>query len=152
MESIYQQTKLIPMPELKTYDLFLSHAWRYNEDYYRLEEMLRDAPLFNWRNYSVPKHDPLLDPNTYGGKAKLTELLGRQVKPVNCVLILGGMYAAHSEWILKEIKLAQDYDKPILGIYPWGQKNMPLAIKNAADELVGWNTSTIVSAIRRNSI
>lgn len=140
------------MPELKTYDLFLSHAWRYNDSYYRLEEMLKEAPLFNWRNYSVPKHDPLIDPNTPAGKAKLTELLNRQVRPVNCVLILGGMYAAHSEWILKEIKLAQDLNKPIVGIYPWGQQNMPLAIQNTAIELVGWNTSSIVSAIRRNSL
>jgi hypothetical protein len=86
------------------------------------------------------------------GKAKLTDLLNKQVRPVNCVLILGGMYAAHSEWILKEIKLAQDLNKPIVGIYPWGQQNMPLAIQNAAIELVGWNTSSIVSAIRRNSL
>jgi MTH538 TIR-like domain (DUF1863) len=140
------------MPELKTYDLFLSHAWRYNDDYYKLEKMLKEAILFKWRNYSVPKHDPLIDPNSYAGKAKLTELLDRQVKPVNCVLILGGMYAAYSEWILKEIKLAQGYNKPIIGVYPWGQQNMPLAIQNAATELVGWNTNTIVSAIRRNSL
>jgi hypothetical protein len=114
--------------------------------------MLKEALFFKWRNYSVPKHDPLIDPNTYVGKAKLTELLDRQVKPVNCVLILGGIYAAHSEWILKEIKLAQSYKKPIIGVYPWGQQNMPLAVQNAANELVGWNTSTIVSAIRRNSL
>lgn len=140
------------MPELKTYDLFLSHAWRYNADYYRLEDMLDQARLFSWRNYSVPEHDPLIDPDTSVGKAKLTSLLDKQVRPVNCVLILGGMYAAYSEWVLKEIKLAQAYDKPIIGIYPWGQQNMPLAIQNAADELVGWNTNSIVNAIRRNSI
>lgn len=140
------------MPELKTYDLFLSHAWKYNDDYYRLEKMLNEASLFKWRNYSVPKHDPVIDSKTYAGKAELTELLRRQVKPVNCVLILGGMYVAYSEWILKEIKLAQSYNKPIIGVYPWGQQNMPLAIQNAATELVGWNANTIVSAIRRNSI
>ena len=140
------------MPDLKTYDLFLSHAWRYNEDYYRLEKMLKEASLFYWRNYSVPSHDPLIDPNTYIGKAKLTELLDRQIKPVNCVLILGGMYAAYSEWILKEIEIAQKYRKPIIGIYPWGQINMPVAVQNAATELVNWNTSTIISAIRRNSL
>ena len=56
------------MPELKMYDLFLSHAWRYNDDYYKLEKMLKEASLFKWRNYSVPKHDPLIDPNSYAGK------------------------------------------------------------------------------------
>lgn len=140
------------MPTLKTYDLFLSHAWRYNNDYYRLEKMLDEASFFSWRNYSVPEHDPLIDQNTIIGRAKLATLLDNQVRPVNCVLILGGMYAAYSEWIQKEIQIAQNYRKPIIGIYPWGQQNMPIAIQNAATELVGWNTNTIVDAIRRNSI
>lgn len=140
------------MPSLKTYDLFLSHAWKYNEDYYRLEEMLKDANLFKWRNYSVPIHDPLINPNHPVGKVKLTHLLNKQLKPVNCVLIIGGMYAAHSEWILKEIEIASNFKKPIIGIYPWGQINMPMAIKKSAVELVGWNTNSIVQSIRRNSI
>jgi hypothetical protein len=105
------------MPELKSYDLFISHAWRYNLDYYNLEKMLKEASNFLWRNYSVPIHDPLVDPKSDSGKAKLISLLDNQVKPVNCVIILGGMYAAHSEWILKEIQIATSYKKPILGVY-----------------------------------
>lgn len=140
------------MPTLKTYDLFISHAWRYNEDYYRLVKMLKEAPLFYWRNYSVPEHDPLIDPNTTVGKAKLTTLLDNQIRPVNCVLILGGMYAAYSDWILTEIKIAKAYYKPILGVYPWAQQNMPRVVQEASNELVGWNTSTIIAAIRRISL
>jgi hypothetical protein len=140
------------MPDLKTYDLFLSHSWRYNEDYYRLEEMLNNASFFKWRNYSVPEHDPVIDPNTSAGKVKLVELLEKQVKPVNCTLILGGMYAAHSEWILTEINIAKKYKKPIIGVYPWGQQNMPKAIQDAANELTFWNTDSIISAIREFSI
>jgi len=140
------------MPELKTYDLFISHAWRYNADYYRLEELLQKASYFKWRNYSVPEHDPLIDPDSYTGRSKLAPLIDKQIKPVNCVIILGGMYAAYSEWIQKEIKIAESYNKPILGIYPWGQLNMPSAVKNSAIELVGWNTATIVDAIRRYSL
>ena len=34
------------MPSLKTYDLFISHAWRYNADYNRIVEMLNAAPDF----------------------------------------------------------------------------------------------------------
>lgn len=39
------------MPELKTYDLFISHAWKSieNSEYYRLVELLKAAPLFKWR-------------------------------------------------------------------------------------------------------
>ncbi|CAA0148364.1 conserved hypothetical protein [Tenacibaculum maritimum] len=140
------------MPNLKTYDLFLSHAWKYNSDYYRLEGMLKNAPLFTWRNYSVPVHNPLIDPNTPVGKRFLTNELDQQVRPVNCVIILAGMYAAYSEWIEKEINIANSYNKPIIGVKPWGQERVPLIVQNNAREMVGWNTNTIVSAIRRNSI
>lgn len=141
------------MSELKTYDLFISHAWQYNDDYYRLEELLNEAPRFKWRNYSVPVHDPLIDPDTSVGRAKLIELLKNQIRPVNCVVILGGMYALYSYWILKEIELAKSfYDKPIVAVYPWGQKNMPKVVQDAANEIVNWQTSSIVDAIRRQSI
>ncbi|MGG1254165.1 TIR domain-containing protein [Brevibacillus agri] len=140
------------MPLLKTYDLFISHAWKYNEQYYKIVEMLDNAPLFNFRNYSVPKHDPLVDPNTDVGKRKLIALLDKQVKPVNCVLIIAGMYVAHRFWLQTEIDLAEKYNKPIVGIKPWGQERVPLEVQNAADIIVGWNTESIVKAIRTYSI
>ena len=37
------------MPTLKTYDLFISHAWEYNSEYYRLINLLNEAQLFRWR-------------------------------------------------------------------------------------------------------
>jgi hypothetical protein len=140
------------MPPLKTYDLFLSHAWRYNSDYYQLEQFLKAAPYFKFRDYSVPVHNPLVDPNTPSGIKFLTGELERQVKPVNCVLVMAGMYATHSEWIKREIDLANKFNKPIIGIIPWGQQRVPLVVQNAAHDMVNWNTASIVSAIRRNSI
>ncbi|WP_300303128.1 TIR domain-containing protein [Ferrovibrio sp.] len=90
------------MPALKTYDLFVSHAWRYNDDYYRLVKLLEDASNFYMRNYSVPKHDPAIDPNTQAGKARLKAALEAQIRPVNCVLILAGMY----RWMLATMSVA----------------------------------------------
>lgn len=140
------------MPSLKTYDLFLSHAWKYNSDYYALEKLLKSARNFYFRNYSVPAHNPLIDPKTPSGKKKLTEELDQQVRPVNCVLILSGMYAAHSEWIEKEIKLARKYNKPIIGVRPRGQVRVPLLVQLYADEMVNWNTDSIVRAVRNHAI
>lgn len=140
------------MPSLKTYDLFISHAWTYSEDYLKLENLLKAAPLFAWRNYSVPMHDPLVDPNTLVGKQKLTSMLDNQIRPVNCVLIISGMYAIYREWIQKEIVLAQNYNKPIIGVIPRGQERTPVDVQNAAKTMVGWNTDSIVSVIRTYSI
>ena len=136
------------MPALKTYDLFISHAWTFNAEYERLVKMLNAAPNFKWRNYSVTKQDPL-DVNN---DTKLTEALKRQIRPVNCVLILAGMYVNHRKWIKKEITIAQDLNKPIVGIKPWGQQRTPTEVQDAAEIMVRWNTDSIVKAIRAYSI
>jgi Thoeris protein ThsB, TIR-like domain len=140
------------MPELKTYDLFISHAWKYHEDYDRLVEMLNNAPNFKWRNYSVPQHDPKIDPNTNVGYAKLKTELEKQIKPVNCVIVLAGMYAAYSGWIGEEMNIADSYSKPMGGVNPWGQQRTPTAVSGRVKEMVGWNTATIIAAIRNYSI
>jgi len=136
------------MPRLKTYDVFISHAWNYHDDYYRVEKFLNDAPLFRWRNYSVPKHDPLQLPST----SALKDQLRKQIRPVNVVLILAGMYVAHRDWIQFEIDFADAISKPMIGIRPWGQQRIPSAVTDAVDEMVGWQTTSIVSAIREWAI
>jgi len=140
------------MPDLKRYAIFISHAWRYNAEYYRLEKMLNEAPLFKWANYSVPEHDPKIDPDTAAGKKTLMEALKKQIRPVNCVLIISGMYVPYSYWIQAEIDFANLIDKPIIGIKPWGSEQIPLAVQEAAKIMVGWNTSPIIEAIRRYAL
>lgn len=131
------------MPELHRYRIFISHAWDYNEDYYRLIEYLNDAPNFVYSNYSVPQHDP-----AHGG---LREALRRQIRPVEVVLILAGMYANSSDWIQFEIDFASGLSKPMVGVRPWGSQRAPVAVQGAVNEMVGWNTPSIVAAIRRNA-
>lgn len=135
------------MPALKTYDLFISHAWDRNEEYERLINMLNNnASFFVWRNYSAPITDPLR------GGPDLGAQIRNQVRPVNAVLILAGMYVNHRQWIQHEIELAQSYSKPIIGIYPWGQERAPVQLTQAAVAMVGWNTDSIVAAIRKHAI
>jgi hypothetical protein len=138
------------MPALKTYDLFLSHMWRKtdNSEYYKLESFLKEANNFSWRNYSVPEHDPL---GTKTDK-ELREALNRNIRPVNCFLIVSGMYVNHRKWIIEELEIAKSYGKPIVGIIPWGQERTPLGVQNAAKEMVGWNTESIVAAVRKWSL
>jgi len=140
------------MPELKIYDIFISHAWRYSDDYYSLVKLLNEAPNFTWRNYSDPKHDPVVDPDDDVGRRKLVKELDEQIRPVNCVIIISGMYVAYSDWIQTEIDIAKQYRKPIIGVKPLGQERTPQAVQDVADEMVGWNTDSIVSVIRRHAL
>lgn len=141
----------------RTFNIFISHAWKYSSEYSRLEALLnsvRENPLrkFNYKNYSVPKHNPLVDPKTEVGFRKLKSELDGQISPTSCVLIISGMYVAYRPWIQLEINIANKYHKPIIGVIPRGQINIPLEVKNSAYELVGWNTESIVAAIRKHSL
>ena len=65
------------------------------------------------------------------------------------MVIVSGMYINHSDWIQLEINFAKSISKPILGIKRWGEQRSPLAVVAAADEMVSWNSASIVAAIRR---
>jgi hypothetical protein len=131
------------MPILYPYRIFISHAWSYNDAYYRLINYLNAAPNFSYRNYSVPEHDGVTGGN------QLSENLRNQIRPVQVVIILGGMYVSHSNWIQFEIDFAHSIGKPILGVRPWASQVIPSAVNQASDEIVGWNTTNIINAIRR---
>ena len=136
------------MPQLKRYRVFISHAWTYNKSYFRLIDMLNKTPYFHWENYSVPRHDPLQTKT----KRELTQALSNQIKPTNIVIILAGMYVNYREWIEKEINIALELKKPIIGIAPRGSQIIPQVIRKVAKIIVGWNTQSITNAIRRYAI
>lgn len=136
------------MPTLRNYDLFISHSWDYNEDYHRLVEFLKAAPNFLWRNFSVPDHDPL----DGGSATKLHAELERQIRNVHAVLILAGMYVNHREWIQREIDMAIGLRKPMIGIRPWASERIPDVLQRSCVAIVGWNTNSIVDAIRAHAL
>lgn len=135
------------------YKLFISHAWKYDEQYNNLESKLRayqnDYPYsFTWTNYSVPKAKPLLDPNLSHNDKELTEALDEQIRQASCVLIIAGMYVPYKKWIQKEIEIAKKYNKKIIGIKVWDSERIPIDVQLAADKMVGWNTPSIVKTIK----
>lgn len=128
-----------------TYSLFISHSWTYSGAYDRLVEMLNDAPGLSYKNYSVPKDDPIHNA-TYD--YQLRAAIRNQMQHASCILILAGVYSTYSKWINIEIQLAQEMGKRIIAVELWGAKKSSLVVKNAADKIVGWNTSSIVKAIK----
>ena len=91
---------------MKSFHIFISHAWRYSEDYSKVVDWLNEAQAegkLTWSNYSVPQHDPLIDQGTSVGKKKLQGLLEAQIRPASKIIVLSGMYAAYSNWIDFEV-------------------------------------------------
>lgn len=134
----------------KTYNIFISHAWKYSEQYNQVVKWLNEAQsegTFTWKNYSVPEHDSLTDPGTVVGKKKLKDMLDAQIKPASIVIILAGMYVAHSDWIDFEVDTAKAYEKYIIGVKPWGQERIPTKVSDNANIMVGWNKKSIIDAV-----
>lgn len=136
---------------MKQYSVFISHSWQYGDAYEKLIKMLDNDPRFNYKNYSVPKDDPIHNaPN-----AELLEAaIKRQMTFCDVVIILAGVYSTYSKWINKEINLAKKgftSPKPILAIEPWASEKTSAVVKENADKIVGWNASTIISGIRELS-
>ena len=133
---------------MRTHNLFISHSWSYPNQYDNLVRLLRARSYFTFKDYSVPRTDPI---HNAGTDAKLREAIRNKMAPCGVVLILAGVYASYSKWIDKEIALAENgfgQRKPIIAIEPWGSERTSARVKEAADRIVKWNTESVVGAVK----
>lgn len=127
------------------YHLFISHSWAHGDAYDGLISLLNKNPYFDYKDYSVPKNDPI---HNAGTDAQLKVAIRNQMQHASCVLILAGVYSTYSKWINIEIDLANEMGKRIIAIEPWGAERTSIIVKKNANQIVGWNSSSIISAIR----
>ena len=133
---------------MNTYSLFISHSWRYADQYERLVSLLRKRSYFAFKDYSVPPDDPI---HNAGSDAQLRKAIRNQMSPCHIVLIPAGVYVTYSKWINIELALAKKgftQPKPIIGIIPRGNVRISESVQDVADTIVRWNTESIVKAIR----
>jgi len=138
------------MPTLRTYRLFISHSWAYGDAYNRLVQFFDEHPNFQWADYSVPQDDPIHDAKN---EAQLYEAIKGQIAQAHCVVMLAGVYSTYSKWINKEIEISKEvFSKPLIAVEPWGSEKTSTVVKDAADVIVGWNSASIVKAIREYAL
>lgn len=150
--SLFTPPPLRPTFALRRYGLFISHAWDYKGEYEGVVNLLNSDRSFLWNNLSVPEDKPLPVllqlPKSY---RYLVRQIDERISRADCLLVLAGMYVAHRGWIQSEIEAAKDFRKPIIAVQPRGNERLPEAVMHAADEKVGWNTASIVFAIRKRA-
>lgn len=130
------------------YNLFISHSWTYSDSYNSLIKLLDNDPFFQYKNYSVPKDNPIHDAKN---DVELYNAIKNQMQYASVVLVLAGVYSSYSRWIDKEIYIAKHefmFPKNIIAIEPWGAERTSLNVKMNSDRIVRWNTSSIVNAIK----
>lgn len=128
-----------------TYNIFISHAWEYNEDYKTIVKWLDNSNM-DWRNMSIPEHNPKEADNN----SELKQKIDNNINESKVFIAIAGMYAAQNtrEWINIEIGIANKYNKPFIGIIPRGHERIPEIIKDSADKLVKWNSQSLIGAIK----
>ncbi|MCY4174463.1 MAG: TIR domain-containing protein [Cyanobacteria bacterium MAG CAR3_bin_5] len=135
----------------RTYNLFISYSWKHEGHYHGLENLLKS---FGFNNYSVPKDDPI---HNAGNDTQLQQAIKNQISPCSAVIVLAGVYATYSKWINKEIDLAKGglakggfiKPKPVISVRPWSNRRISQTVRDAADRLVGWNTQSVIGAIKK---
>ena len=130
--------------------VFISHSWSYSADYDTLAGWISNkahsigSASLDFRNYSIPKDDPI---HITHGTAKLHKAIIDKVARAHVVVIPTGMYANYSKWIEAEVVGAEQHSKPILAVYPRGQRKNSGFVLDAAYTACGWNRASVVRAI-----
>ncbi|MDN4871816.1 TIR domain-containing protein [Bacillus cereus] len=132
----------------KKHNLFISHSWAYTDAYEKLIKLLEKDEDFSYKNYSVPKDDPIHNANN---DKELYDAIKRQMSSSHVVIILAGVYSTYSKWINKEIEIAKvGFSKPkkIIAIEPWASEKTSKVVKDNADIIVKWNSKSLIKAIK----
>lgn len=127
------------------YNLFISHSWTYSDAYEKLVNLLDSNPYFNYKNYSVPKNDPI---HNATNQQMLKNAIRNQMVHASCVIVLAGVYSTYSKWINIELQLAKELNKKIIAVEPWGSEKTSAVVKSYADVTVKWQSDSIIKAIR----
>ena len=136
------------MPYVRTFQLFVSHAWSANEEYNRLVSLLKSINRFNIVIISEPEYDPAIDPESSIGVQKLKGIMEMQVRSVNCALILPGMFVSNELWVQHAIFLCQMYGVSPLAMAPEEGEELPPVLSIKADAVIDWNIAAIEEGVK----
>lgn len=129
----------------KSYTIFISHSWAYIDDLNSLKRLLENRGYFNVQFEEATPDVPINSENAY----YIRQRLKQKISNSDVVLGIAGIYASHSEWMAWELDKALELGKPIIGVVPRGAERVSTVVSSRANEVVRWNTDSIVDAIRR---
>ncbi|MDZ5812404.1 TIR domain-containing protein [Halorubrum sp. AD140] len=131
----------------QSHRVFISHSWAYENDYEEVRDLLNGARGFEYFNHSVSSEDPLDAQLPNHLRKKICD----QMRSASVVLVLGGMYVEYSDWIQEEIEIANEMEKPIIGVKPQRNERIPNTVHEHATEVVEADGTEILDAINRHS-
>lgn len=135
------------MSERNPIRLYAVHGWHRDEDYARLFEYIESADNFFYRALSDPD---AVSPQGDGVAARRS-LISDALKEAECVVCSAGTWERFNDWARYTVESARRLDLPVVAIEHFGPKEMDVRMKGYAAETVGWDSRSIVDAIRREA-
>lgn len=140
------QSESPPDPK-QAHRVFISHSWDYEDHFEEVKSLLDNGRGFQYFDHSVSSDEPIDAqlPN------HLRKKIRDQMRSTNVVLVLAGMYVPHSDWIIEEIEMAMEMEKPIIGVVPEENDRVPNIVQEKATELVDADGKEVLEAIERQA-
>lgn len=131
----------------KTYKLFISHSWEYDNLLQNLKDLLNERGYFSAEYYQFEKNCPCKSEKASVIKANIT----KRLKETDVVLAIAGVSASYSEWMQWEMDKALELGLNIVGVIPRGNERISQEVYKRSVEDVRWNTESVVNAIKTYS-
>lgn len=100
-------------------NLYVCHRWHYDAAWIDFVAMIDETLGQEWRNWSLPWHDPSLDRNGAPGELKLQKMLQGQIANSEMIFLLqdiADIGGPRSPWFPRQIEIARQLGKTIVGV------------------------------------
>ena len=133
------------MPE-EIRNIFISHRHEDDPGLQDLKKLVSRQGM-TWRDYSITADNPN---NAHNEEYIKREILGPRIRQCSSLVVYVTEKTRHSQWVNWEIEYANRLGKRIVGVWARGDRDceLPDALDDHGDALVGWNGESIVDAIR----
>lgn len=129
----------------ETKNIFISHIHEDDEGLEKLKSLLRDYGMVA-RDYSISADNPN---NAHSEDYIKSNILGPRIRQASTLVVYVSPETKDSPWVDWEIEYAHKHDKRIVGVWAHGENRceVPEALDNFADAVVGWTGNRIIDAI-----
>lgn len=133
----------------QTKNVFISHVHEDDAGLGKIKDLLEKNGM-TIRDSSINSSNPN---NAKSPEYIKSNILAPQIKWAGTLLVYVSPQTKNSEWVNWEIEHAHSEGKRIVGVWEHGAKDcdLPEALNNYADAVVGWHGNSIIDAINGTS-
>ena len=132
----------------QTKNVFISHVHKDDEGLDDLKKLLKSKGM-EVRDSSITSDKPN---NAKSTDYIMSTILAPRIDWADCMIVYISSETKNSEWVNREIERAKTQDKTVVGVWKRGAKGceVPKALDEYHDAVVGWNADKIIDAINGN--